>query len=402
MVARSMAAERDALDRDPTCSGRFVEFFAGVGLIHEALAPLGWTVALANDNDPKKELAYRTNFPDVPFSSANVQMLSGDDLPTAELATASFPCVDLSRAGGRRGIYEGQSSTVWAFLDRIRELRLQGRPPRYLLLENVPGLLSHSGGSIDALLEALSELGYGFDVVQVDAKHFTPQTRDRVYIICLFGVVAPSPWPAPQSAIRRYHVSRTHARRPELPWIYFNFPDVPTRRLELDAVIEPLPPDDSRWWSAERMEYFWARLERGHDVRLRMLMESGFNGYLTATRRGRRRGVREQIINLRFDRAAACLRTPKGGSSTQLIVEIEGRAIRVRRILGVEAGRLQGVGLSEQTSGFSLVGSDTDQLFAFGDAVCVPAVRWVVRHSIERLRAGEALAPVGQTALAIA
>ena len=51
----------------------------------------------------------------------------------------------------------------------------------------------------------------------------------------------------------------------------------------------------------------------------------------------------------------------------------------------LEAARLQGVCLPESAPNFQLIGSETDVRFAFGDAVCVPAVRWVVEHSIEQL-----------------
>src|ERR1017187_9074200 len=51
----------------------FVEFFAGIGLIHEALAELGWSAVFANDNDPKKGRVYRDNFPGVPFSDLDIR-----------------------------------------------------------------------------------------------------------------------------------------------------------------------------------------------------------------------------------------------------------------------------------------------------------------------------------------
>jgi DNA (cytosine-5)-methyltransferase 1 len=366
----------------------FLEFFAGVGLIHEALRPFGWTPVFANDNDPKKERAYRANFPDVPFSAADIREINSADLPSAELATASFPCIDLSRAGGRVGLHGDSSGLVWAFLEHMRALVDEGRAPKFLLIENVTGLLSHSKNGIDELLTAIDELGYGLDVVLVDAKHFTPQTRDRVFIVGVFEALGRSLGDAPQSPLRRYHVEKTRRRNPSVTWHHFSFPDLPQRTLGLDSVMERLPDDDPLWWSPDRLEYFWDRLEVGHDDKLRDLISQGFDGFLTATRRGRRRGKREQIINIRFDRVAACLRTPRGGSSVQMIIEVRDGNVAVRPILGIEASRLQGVNLLGGQSEFALVGSRTDQLFAFGDAVCVPAVSWVVEHSIMAYKQG--------------
>src|SRR4249920_2075353 len=119
----------------------FIEFFSGIGLIHEALRPLGWTAIHANDNAPKKEAAYRLNFPGVDYIPDDVRHLPTRRLKRALLATASFPCIDLSQAGGREGINGSDSGLVWAFLDRIEELRQRRRGPKYLLIENVPGLL---------------------------------------------------------------------------------------------------------------------------------------------------------------------------------------------------------------------------------------------------------------------
>src|ERR1700712_2071626 len=152
---------------------QFLEFFAGTGLIHEALGALGWTAVFANDNNPKKRAAYQANFPEVPFSEADIRDLDPRLLPDAELASASFPCVDISRAGGRVGLHGESSGLVWSFLEHIEALCKAERQPRYLLLENVPGLLSHSKNAIDELLHSIVSLGYGVDVVQVDAKYFT-------------------------------------------------------------------------------------------------------------------------------------------------------------------------------------------------------------------------------------
>jgi DNA (cytosine-5)-methyltransferase 1 len=380
---------------------RFLEFFAGTGLIHEALGALGWEAVFANDNDPKKRAAYQANFPEVPFSEADIRDLDPRSFPDAELASASFPCVDISRAGGRVGLHGESSGLVWSFLKHIEALRNAKRQPRYLLLENVPGLLSHSNNAIDELLHAIASLGYGVDVVQVDAKYFTPQTRDRVFIVCAYGAERQMVRPAPPSQIRRYHVDNTYLRNPELPWHHFVFPQLPEREIDLDAVMEHLPTDHPLWWNTDRLSHFWDRLENGHDERLRQMLADGFSGFLTATRRGRRRGVREQIINVRFDQLASCLRTPRGGSSTQLILQVNDGAVNVRSILGIEAARLQGVNLPDSAPDFRRVGSRTDELFAFGDAVCVPAVRWVVEHSIMRHRSGK-ITPLGQLDLSLA
>lgn len=372
-----------------------IEFFAGIGLVHEAIKPFGWKTVFANDNNHKKIQAYNLNFPETHVSDHDIRKLDIGDIPVARLATASFPCIDLSQAGGREGINGEKSSVVWAFLDHIAALKRVGKAPEFLFLENVPGLLSlHGGRSIDILLHRIAELGYSFDLVQVDALHFLPQTRNRVFIIAVEGKNRfKKPQTIPDVTIRRYKVKEAYVRNPNLPWFFFAFPKSPMRKIQLKDVIEPLACGDSRWWEEEKIQYFWSHLERHHGPKLKGLQAQAGLQYVTAVRRGRRRGVREQIINVRFDGVASCLRTPQGGSSTQFIVEIKNHDVRVRKILGIEAARLQGVKLPTSSPQFQLYGSETDQLFGFGDAVCVPVVRWLFEHTIEKI-INDSLVPI--------
>lgn len=363
----------------------FIEFFAGIGLIHEALSPLGWRCSLANDNDSRKVAAYKANYPDVPFSDSDIRDIPADELPHSLLATASFPCIDLSQAGGRRGIEAEHSGIVWSFLEHVADLIDQGKSPKFLLLENVVGLLTlHEGRSIDRLLTEIARLGYSFDLVQVDAQHFTPQTRNRVFVIAVHDASLATGVEMPDSYIRRYKIRHVFERNKHLPWVFFDFPSLPDRGISLQDVVEEIPAADPRWWNAGRMEYFWSHLEHDHKPRLVDLMNSGADLYLTATRRGRRRGLREQIINIRWDGLAACLRTPKGGSSIQFVVRLRNGSAQVRKITGLESARLQGVALSNMSPDFTIPSDEQSALYGFGDAVCVPAVRWVIEHSIEK------------------
>jgi site-specific DNA-cytosine methylase len=103
------------------------------------------------------------------------------DWTRAQLWTGGFPCQDLSVAGKRRGMVEGtRSNLAYAFLELVGRHR-----PRFVLLENVPGLLSsHGGRDMAALIGALVELGYGVGYRVLDARYFgVPQRRRRVFIV---------------------------------------------------------------------------------------------------------------------------------------------------------------------------------------------------------------------------
>lgn len=95
---------------------RFAEFFAGIGLVRLGLERSGWTCAFANDIDPKKLEMYRALFPDADehFSLGDIRQVEARNLPEVDLATASFPCTDLSLAGGRAGL-AGEHSSAGPF-----------------------------------------------------------------------------------------------------------------------------------------------------------------------------------------------------------------------------------------------------------------------------------------------
>lgn len=104
----------------------------------------------------------------------------GTDWASAALWSGGFPCQDLSVAGKRRGLAGSRSGLAFSFLDLVGQHR-----PRFVLLENVPGLLSsHGGKDFGTLLAAMVELGYGVGYRVLDARYFgVPQRRRRVFIL---------------------------------------------------------------------------------------------------------------------------------------------------------------------------------------------------------------------------
>lgn len=146
----------------PTSSFRAAEFFAGIGLVRMALERVGIEVVWANDIEPIKERMYSENFGPALFHLGDVRQLRGVDLPDVDVATASFPCTDLSLAGWRRGLAGAGSGMFWEFARVLEEMG--ERRPSAILLENVPGFAtSHGGADLRAAVERLNELGYWCD-----------------------------------------------------------------------------------------------------------------------------------------------------------------------------------------------------------------------------------------------
>ena len=132
----------------------------------------------------------------------------------ADLAWASFPCQDLSLAGAGAGLDGARSGAFWGFCSAMRALVAEGRAPRAIALENVGGVLTSKGGEdFVAICAALQGLGYSFGALTIDAAHFLPQSRPRVFFVAVRRGDAPPVWlvsPGPSAASR---LGRAQARR---------------------------------------------------------------------------------------------------------------------------------------------------------------------------------------------
>src|SRR6185503_5219236 len=97
--------------------------------------------------------------------------LSTSDLPgSPSLAWASFPCQDLSLAGNGAGLSGSRSGTLKRFWSLIEQMKQEGRPPRVVVLENVPGAItSHGGKDFQTILKLMADTGYRVGGLVIDA-----------------------------------------------------------------------------------------------------------------------------------------------------------------------------------------------------------------------------------------
>lgn len=103
-----------------------------------------------------------------------------EQLPKFDILTAGFPCHDFSIAGKRRGFGNVRGAL---FFEICRIIRI--KRPKYILLENVKGLLNHSqGDTFETIIKSLDELGYDLQWQMLNSKYFgVPQNRERVFIV---------------------------------------------------------------------------------------------------------------------------------------------------------------------------------------------------------------------------
>jgi DNA (cytosine-5)-methyltransferase 1 len=361
----------------------FYEFFCGGGMARLGLGP-DWDCRFANDFDPGKAAAYRANFPDAAahLVQGDVWRLAPGDLPgRVDLAWASSPCQDFSLAGGRAGLQGGRSSAFFGFWRLIEGLVAGGRAPELILIENVTGLLtSRDGADFIALGEALSAQGYRFGALEIDTARFLPQSRPRVFVVATRR--PPPPALTGASEFRTKAVAAAVARLPAAlapAWIDWRLPAPPPRNTSLAAMLEP--DDAVAWHSAERTAAWLALMAPLHRARLAARQADGERLVGAIFRRMRiENGLRVQRAEVRFDGLAGCLRTPRGGSSRQVVVVVDGEAVRTRLLTGREAARLMGLPES-----YRLPRTANGALHLAGDGVATPVVRWLAEHLLEPL-----------------
>ncbi|MCA9268990.1 MAG: DNA (cytosine-5-)-methyltransferase, partial [Planctomycetales bacterium] len=295
---------------------RAAEFFAGIGLVRLALEQAGWQVAFANDIDENKARMYRDNWPaDDHLAVGDIHQLDPHSVPRCELFTASFPCNDLSIAGKGAGLSGKESSAYWGFLQIIKALG-EDRPP-LVLLENVLGFLTRDGGKdLAVALSALNELGYSVDAFVLNASHWVPQSRPRLFIVATERPPVDVPLLGIECDARPPALARFIRTRADIGWNVRPLPPLPQRRTSLADILEDLPDDDERWWSDERADYFMNQLSPKHAEEAQGMIAGDEYSYAPAFRRVRKG---KSMAELRTDGLAGCLRTPRGGSGRQIL-----------------------------------------------------------------------------------
>ncbi len=351
-----------------------------------ARAGLGpsWDCLLANDISPMKAMAYAANYGSDHLRLGDIYGLTPNDLPgNADMAWGSFPCQDLSLAGAKAGLEGKRSGCFWGFWDLVEGLHAEGRKPPLVVLENVYGALtSRNGADFETIVRAIEAQNFRVAAMVIDAVHFVPQSRPRLFIIGIDKSLSipsfltsetPHPTWHPDAMVRAYERLSTHLQK---AWVWFN-PDLPDKRRQtLEDLIEEQPAD-VQWHS------------HAHTTRLLSMMSPVNREKVIASQAGGRRRVGtiyrrtrlgEQRAEVRFDGVAGCLRTPSGGSSRQTIIVVEGPRVRTRLLSAREAARLMGLDES-----YKLPARYNDAYHVAGDGVVAPVVSYLARNIIEPL-----------------
>ena len=156
--------------------------FSGIGGFREGLTRAGGFACVGHcEIDKYANRSYNALFDtEGEWFVDDARKADPSTMPDFQLLCGGFPCQAFSIAGARKGFGDPRG-TLFFEIARL----VEARHPAYLLLENVPGLLSHDGGRTFAtILNALDRLGYGVEWQCLNSKDFgVPQSRNRVYII---------------------------------------------------------------------------------------------------------------------------------------------------------------------------------------------------------------------------
>lgn len=162
---------------------KFISLFTGIGGFDLGFERAGMQCVAQVEFDKRAREVLRKHWPDVALHE-DVRNVGKHNLPTVDLVCGGFPCQDLSVAGKRKGL-DGERSGLWFEFHRIiGELK-----PRWVVIENVPGLLtSNRGRDFAVILDGLVKCGYRVAWRVLDAQYFgLAQRRKRVFIVASLG-----------------------------------------------------------------------------------------------------------------------------------------------------------------------------------------------------------------------
>ncbi|MFJ1379395.1 DNA (cytosine-5-)-methyltransferase [Capnocytophaga canimorsus] len=157
-----------------------IHLFGGIGGFAKGFEQAGYefTEHYFSEIDKHAIANYKYNFPNAKHIG-NAKSVRGEDFEGIDIITAGFPCQPFSTAGKRRG-FEDARGTLFFEIARICSVA----KPKFLVLENVKGLLNHDGGrTISVIYQTLSDIGYSVEFQVVNTKWFLPQNRERIYLV---------------------------------------------------------------------------------------------------------------------------------------------------------------------------------------------------------------------------
>jgi len=315
---------------------RFIDLFAGIGGFRLALTHLGATCVFSSEWDKYAAQTYLANFAEV--VAGDIRQIEAEKLPDHDILCAGFPCQPFSIAGvskknalgQKHGFADEKQGNLFFEIIRI----VKYKRPKILFLENVKNLKGHDCGNTWNVIEMLlRECGYEIFSEIIDAKHYVPQHRERIFIVAF--------------------------EKSQFQGIEFRFPAPPPKRLyELSQLLETTVPENytltDKLWN-----YLFQR---------RIIQENKGNGFGYG------------LINPAKDEYTRTLSARYYKDGSEILVEQPAK--NPRRLTPRECARLQGF-----PEDFEIVVSDTQAYRQFGNSVVVPVVTAIYAQLLKTIEA---------------
>ncbi len=338
-------------------SFKFIDLFAGIGGMRLGFESAGGTCVWSSEWNKYSNQTYESNFGDGGILEGDITKVDETSLPAFDVLLAGFPCQPFSIAGvskknalGRlHGFDDETQGTLFFDIERI----LKATKPAAFLLENVKNLRSHDKGrTFEVITRHLRALGYHVPEPRViDARHFVPQHRERVFIA---GFREPVEWsldtlalPPMDLAPRLGHIlHKTDGSEPFIPHDGHRFFDFDGRVVLPKYTLTPK---------------LWAYLQAYKEKHQKAGNGFGFGIF--------GQGDVARTLSARYH---------KDGSEV-LIDQGPGKV--PRRLTPRECARLMGF-----PDSFEIPVSDTQAYRQFGNAVAVPVINAVAGHMLSALQ----------------
>lgn len=190
---------------------------SGIEAATVAWHPLGWKPAFFSEIEPFPRAVLDYHYPEVPLHGDFTTIKTNQYRPI-DLLVGGTPCQSFSIAGLRGGLDDSRGNLALEFLKLAQRLR-----PRWVVWENVPGVLSSNGGrDFGSILAGLGEVGYGFAYRVLDAQwcrthrhpRAVPQRRRRVFVVgCLGNPTSAAKVLFERESLQRYSAPRRATRQ---------------------------------------------------------------------------------------------------------------------------------------------------------------------------------------------
>lgn len=161
----------------------YISLFSGIEAASCAWEDLNLSPILFSEIDPYPASVLKYHYPSIPNVGDITKVDWSKYSNKIDLIVGGSPCQSFSYAGKREGL-NGESRLMFEYIRAIQEVR-----PKWLIWENVPGVLSSGkGNDFRFLLNSLAELGYSLAWRILDSKYFgVPQQRRRVFVVGCIG-----------------------------------------------------------------------------------------------------------------------------------------------------------------------------------------------------------------------